>query len=47
MTNFGKVKQTLLSVYDLILLFFLKSDDYKINLSHDEIKKEIKLNERF
>ena len=46
-TNFGKVKQTLLSVYDLILLFFLKSDDYKINLSHDEIKKEIKLNERF
>ena len=46
-TNFGKVKQTLLSVYDLILLFFLKSDDYKINLSHDEIKKEIKLKERF
>ena len=46
-TNFGKVKQTLLSVYDFILLFFLKSDDYKINLSHDEIKKEIKLNERF
>ena len=46
-TNFGKVKQTLLSVYDLILLFFLKSDDYKSNLSHDEIKKEIKLNERF
>ena len=47
MTNFGKVKQTLLSVYDFILLFFLKSNDYKINLSHDEIKKEIKLNERF
>ena len=46
-TNFGKVKQTLLSVYDFILLFFLKSNDYKINLSHDEIKKEIKLNERF
>ncbi len=46
-TNFGKVKQTLLSVYDFILLFFLKSTAYKINLSHDEIKKEIKLNERF
>ena len=46
-SNFGKIKQTLLSVYDLILLIFLQTDKYNINIHHNEIKEEINLNERF
>ena len=45
-TNFGKVKQTLLSVYDLILLF-LKPDKHNLDFHHIKIRREIKLNERF
>ena len=46
-TNIGKIKQTFLSIYDLILLMFLKTDNNKINLCDNEIKKEINLYERF
>ena len=46
-TKFGKVKETLLSIYDFIILIFLNPSDSKVGLRHDEIKKEIKLNERF
>ena len=46
-TNIGKIKQTFLSIYDLILLMFLKTDNNKINLCDNEIKKEINLDERF
>ena len=46
-TNIGKIKQTFLSIYDLILLMFLKTDNNKINLCDKEIKKEINLDERF
>ena len=46
-SNAEKVKQTFLSVFDLILLIFLKSNNNKIVLNHNEIKKEINLNERF
>ena len=46
-SNAGKLKQTFLSVIDFILLIFLKSDNNKIVLNHNEIKKEINLNERF
>ena len=46
-TNLGKVKQTLLSVYDFILLVFLKPEKNTSELRHLDIKKEINLNERF
>ena len=46
-TNFGKVKQTFFSIYDFILLMFLKPDKYNLDFHHNEIKKEINLNERF
>ena len=45
-SNAEKVKQTFLSLFDLIILIFLKSNN-KIVLNHNEIKKEINLNERF
>ena len=45
-SNVGKVKQTFLSVFDFILLIFLKPNKNKVVLNHDEIKKEINLNER-
>ena len=46
-TNAGKVKQTFLSIYDFIILMFLKQDENRINLGQDEINKEINLNDRF
>ena len=46
-TNVGKIKQTFLSVYDFILLIFLKTDERTVDLDHHEIKMEINLDERF
>ena len=46
-TNLGKIKQTLLSIYDFVLLIFLKTDERTVDLDHHEIKMEINLDERF
>ena len=46
-TNAGKIKQTFLSLFDFIILIFLKPIRNSYNLSHEDIKKEINLNERF
>ena len=46
-TNFGKVKQTFLSVYDFILLMFLKPDKHNLDFYHIKIKREINLDDRF
>ena len=46
-TNVGKIKQTFLSIYDFILLIFLKTDERTVDLDHHEIKMEINLDERF
>ena len=46
-TNFGKVKQTIYSIYDFILLIFLKHDNYNLDVHHNDIKEEVNLNERF
>ena len=43
----GKIKQTILSIFDLFLLIFSKSDIHLTNEEHMEIGKEINLNERF
>ena len=45
-TNLGKVKQTFLSIYDLCLLIFLQPDEQNLDIHHNEIKKEINLDER-
>ena len=46
-TNVGKIKQTFLSLFDFIILIFLKPANNSYNLRHEDIKKEINLNERF
>ena len=46
-TNVGKIKQTFLSLFDFIILIFLKPINNSYNLCHEDIKKEINLNERF
>ena len=46
-TNVGKIKQTFLSLFDFIILIFLKPVNNSYNLRHEDIKKEINLNERF
>ena len=46
-TNAGKIKQTFLSLFDFIILIFLKPINNSYNLRHEDIKKEINLNERF
>ena len=46
-TNIGKIKQTFLSLFDFIILIFLKPVNNSYNLRHEDIKKEINLNERF
>ncbi len=46
-TNIGKIKQTFLSLLDFIMLIFLKPVNNSYNLRHEDIKKEINLNERF
>ena len=46
-TNAGKIKQTFLSLFDFIILIFLKPINISNDLRHEDIKKEINLNERF
>ena len=46
-TNAGKIKQTFLSLFDFIILIFLKPINNSNDLRHEDIKKEINLNERF
>ena len=46
-TNVGKIKQTFLSLFDFIILIFLKPVNNSYNLRREDIKKEINLNERF
>ena len=45
-SNLGKVIQTLFSLKDLIILFFLKKKKYKKELEYNLISEEIGLNER-
>ena len=45
-TNFGKVVQTVLSIYDLIRLLFIKPQDHLKDKEHKIINEEINLNER-
>ena len=44
-TNVGKIKQTFLSLFDFIILIFLKPVNNSYNLHHEDIKKEINLHE--
>ena len=46
-TNLGKIKQTFLSLFDFIILIFLKPVNNSYNLRHEDVNKEINLNERF
>ena len=43
----GKIKQTILSIFDLFILIFTKSEVHLTNKEHIEIGKEINLNDRF
>jgi phytoene synthase len=45
-TNFGKIVQTVLSIYDLITLLFIKTQDHLKDKEHKIINEEINLNER-
>ena len=45
-SNFGKVIQTLFSLKDLIILFFLKEKKYEKEFEYNLISEEIGLNER-
>ena len=46
-SNFGKLFQTILAIFDLIKLSLIKSDDHFRNKEHLLINKVINLNERF
>jgi|TARA_B110001452_G_C15192892_1_gene414125 phytoene synthase len=46
-TNFGKIIQTILSIYDLIKLTLIQIEDHPRDSEHLIIKEEINLNERF
>ena len=45
-SNFGKIYQTFLSIFDLIKLFFIKSEEHLRKDEHATINEEINLNER-
>ena len=45
-TNFGKVKQTFLSIYDFILLIFLKPNKHNLDFHHIKLRREINLDDR-
>ena len=45
-SNFEKVLETILSIYDLIILSLLNKNDDKIEHDHLLINKEINLDER-
>ena len=45
-SNFGKINQTLFSLKDLIILFFVKEKKYEKELEYNLINEDIGLNER-
>ena len=45
-SNFGKIIQTILSLADLIKLFFIKSKEYEKKIEYNLINEDISLNER-
>ena len=45
-SNFNKIYQTFLSIFDLINLLFVKPEEHSRNEEHNIISKEINLNER-
>ena len=45
-SNFGKIIQTLLSLVDLIKLFFIKPKEYGKKIEYNLINEDIRLNER-
>tara|TARA_A100001011_G_scaffold70004_1_gene71576 strand:+ start:1146 stop:2009 length:864 start_codon:yes stop_codon:yes gene_type:complete len=45
-SNFGKIIQTILSLLDLIKLFFIRPKEYKKKIEYNLINEDIKLNER-
>ena len=45
-SNFGKIIQTILSLLDLIKLFFIKPKDYEKKIEYNLINEDIRLNER-
>ena len=45
-TNIGKIIQTILSIFDLIKLLLIKSEDHLRDKEHLLINEEINLNER-
>ncbi len=46
-TKLGKVKETFLSIYDFILLLFLKPNKHNLDFHHFNIRREINLDDRF
>ena len=46
-SNFGKINQTFLSIFDLIKLMFIKSGEHIRKDEHSIIYEQINLNERF
>ena len=45
-SNFGKIIQTILSLLDLIKLFFIRSKEYEKKIEYNLINEDIRLNER-
>ena len=45
-SNFGKINQTLLSIFDLIKLFFIKPSEHLMKDKHDIISEQVNLHER-
>ena len=45
-SNFGKIIQTILSLIDLIKLFFIRSKEYEKKIEYNLINEDIRLNER-
>ena len=45
-SNFGKIIKTILSLYDLIKLFFIRSKQYEKKIEYNLINEDIRLNER-
>ena len=45
-SNFEKIIQTILSLYDLIKLFFIRSKQYEKRIEYNLINEDIRINER-
>ena len=45
-SNFGKIIQTIFSILDLLILFFIKPKEYKKEYEYNLINEDISLNER-